>query len=159
MLRILKSQVMLLRRPQLPRTVCWSEAVASCPRNRNLSPRWTKVHGQSSSAKFKRYPLTMTRGKVLQFKTPGEYRSEHVKYFCFQADTDWVTSHYIRISRHDFAVSCSETLFCVVDELKADVSMTQKLSYSIQRSLRKFWYDSTHDSQWLYNTWFKSTHN
>ena len=29
--------------------------------------------------------------------------------------------------------------------------------YSIQLSLRKFWFDSTHDSQWLSNTWFKST--
>ena len=27
---------------------------------------------------------------------------------------------------------------------------------SIQLSLKKFWFDSTHDSQWLYKNWFKS---
>ena len=31
--------------------------------------------------------------------------------------------------------------------------------YSIQLSLRKFWFDSTQDSQWLYKTWFISTHD
>ena len=31
--------------------------------------------------------------------------------------------------------------------------------YSIQFSLRKFWFDSTHDSQWLYKNWFKSAHD
>ena len=31
------------------------------------------------------------------------------------------------------------------------------LFYSIQLSLRKFWFDTTHDSQWRYRNWFKST--
>ena len=31
------------------------------------------------------------------------------------------------------------------------------LFYSIQLSLRKFWFDTTHDSQWRYKNWFKST--
>ena len=31
--------------------------------------------------------------------------------------------------------------------------------YSIQLSLRKFWFGSTHDSQWLYKNWFKSVHD
>ena len=26
-------------------------------------------------------------------------------------------------------------------------------------SLRKFWFDSTHDSQWFYRNWFKSAHD
>ena len=33
------------------------------------------------------------------------------------------------------------------------------LFYSIQLSLRNFWYDSTHDSQRLYKTLVKSTHD
>ena len=33
------------------------------------------------------------------------------------------------------------------------------LFYSIQLSLRKFWFDTTHDSQWRYKNWFKSTHD
>ena len=31
--------------------------------------------------------------------------------------------------------------------------------YSIQLSLRKYWFDSKHDSQWLYENWFKTTHD
>ena len=36
---------------------------------------------------------------------------------------------------------------------------TQNIFYSYQLSLKKFWFDSTHDSQWLYRNWFKSTHD
>ena len=40
----------------------------------------------------------------------------------------------------------------------SDMGMTQ-VFYSIQLSLRKFWFDSTHGSQWLYKNRFKSTHD
>ena len=41
----------------------------------------------------------------------------------------------------------------------ADMGTTQKKNDSIQLNLRKFWFDSTHESQWLYKTWFEPTHD
>ena len=40
-----------------------------------------------------------------------------------------------------------------------DMGTTQILFDSIQLNLKKFWFDSTHDSQWLYKNWLKSAHD
>ena len=42
---------------------------------------------------------------------------------------------------------------------QAQIWVWLKFFYSIQLSLRKFWFDSTHGSQWLYKNRFKSTHD
>ena len=41
----------------------------------------------------------------------------------------------------------------------ADMGTTQNIFDSNQLSIRKFWFDWTHDSQWLYRNWFKSAHD
>ena len=42
---------------------------------------------------------------------------------------------------------------------KPDMGTSQNIFDSNQLSLRRFWFDSTHDSQWLNRNWFKSAHD
>ena len=41
----------------------------------------------------------------------------------------------------------------------ADMDTAQNIFDSNHLSLRKFWFDATHDSQWLYRDWFKLAHD
>ena len=111
-----------------------SAARATASRGLKFSQHVDDMSGECSVAKPALYGAKRARGTSR--KTALPHCLKHMKY------SEWNIQKTAKIAEHE----CNPGRISRVDLSQADMGTTQ-FCYSIQLSLRKFWFDSTHESQ------------
>ena len=70
-----------------------------------------------------------------------------------------VALHSVTMHQDIISIFSAYFIGILINTLAYSQTWVRSIFYLIQLSPRKFWFDSTHDSQWLHKNWFKSTHN